>query len=515
MNESFNLLDEPWLPVRYLNGNTRDVGLIRLFADARQIATLADTAPPNLIAHHRLLLAILHRALTRHSDNWKNRDRALWFEQGLPEKAVIDYLEHWRERFWLFHPENPFMQAAVLNDLSATREKQKPWTQISLASASGNAPAVFDHACDSTPTATTASTAIRMLLGFLQFTPGGLVKIIRSSDKAGPLANTAAVVPLGDSLEQTLCLALHPAQVQQEDLPTWERPAPKEQHLAEEPLPASGPNDRYTRLTRAVLLLPEEDGSIQWLRFAAGCALLESEDATDPMSSYRAGSNDKMIRVSFREGRAFWRDLPALLPDDTAREALPAAVLGYASNLHKAISLRPPEQPLLVAGLASDQAKLLRWRTEQHVLPTNLLEDPALTRQLRRLIIESENLFKIIRSSASRAIANTLPEPDSKDTQARARQLFDNGPATGTYFAEAERAFPTALNLLGDKRPADADALWHSRLKQAAQNSWSAMYDSLGRSPQALRAEAIVYPKFRAQINAWARSDRTQQGHTS
>lgn len=515
MNASFNLLDEPWLPVRYLNGETRGVGLILLFTDARHIATLADTAPPNLIAHYRLLLAILHRALTRHSGQWKNSDRAKWYQQGLPENAVIEYLEHWRERFWLHHPEHPFMQAAVLNELPATRDKQKPWTQISLASASGNAPAVFDHACDDTPIAISAGAAIRTLLGFLQFTPGGLVKVIRGSDKAGPLANTAATLPLGDSLEQTLCLALHPAQPRYEDLPAWEQPAPTEPNLAGEPVPASGPNDRYTRLSRAVLLLPREDSRIQWLRFAAGCALQDSEEATDPMASYRSGSNDKMIRVTFREGRAFWRDLPALLPDDTGKEAQPAAVLGHASTLHTTISLRPPEQPLLVAGLASDQAKLLRWRTEQHILPTRLLDTPALTRQLRHLIADCEELFQFVRRSASSVIANTQPEPDNKDTKTRARQLFDSGPVTGTYFAEAERAFSMVLKLLGENKPADAHAYWQKRLYQSAELAWSAMYNSLGRSPQALRAEAIAYPRFRAHLNEQARPESTQQENTS
>src|SRR5690606_23639295 len=147
-----------------------------------------------------------------------------------------------------------FMQAAVLGELAETRDKMKPWTQISLASAKGNTPTVFDHAYDAAPSATSPGFALRALLGFLQFTPGGLVKTIRGSDNAGPLANTAAVLPLAESLEQTLCQALHPARSSQEDLPAWERPDVTIEDLKRDAGPASGPNDRYTRLSRAVLL---------------------------------------------------------------------------------------------------------------------------------------------------------------------------------------------------------------------------------------------------------------------
>ena len=208
--KNFNLLDEPWLPVRLGDGQVCDLGLLELFERAGEISALAETSPPSLIAQYRLLLAITHRALSQARGRWTDVDRARWYQQGLPNDAIREYLQQWRERFWLFHPQQPFMQVAALAEVEETRDKQKPWTQISLASANGNVPVVFDHSCDLTPRFISAADALRALLGFLQFTPGGLVKTIRDSDKAGALANTAAVMPLGASLAQSLCLALHP-----------------------------------------------------------------------------------------------------------------------------------------------------------------------------------------------------------------------------------------------------------------------------------------------------------------
>ena len=131
---AFNLLDEPWIPIRTVHGEIREVSLTMALLHARDYAALAETSPPNLIALYRLLLAMLHRALTTHHGPWRDVDRARWFRQGLPEESLRAYLTQWRDRFWLFHPEYPFMQVAALAEADETKDKQKPWTQIALES---------------------------------------------------------------------------------------------------------------------------------------------------------------------------------------------------------------------------------------------------------------------------------------------------------------------------------------------------------------------------------------------
>lgn len=498
MTPRYNLLDEPWLPVRFADGRVCDVGLLELFERAGEINALAETAPPSLIAEYRLLLAITHRALTWAHGPWKDRDRARWYREGLPRAGLRDYLEHWRERFWLFHPEQPFMQVAALAILEETRDKQKPWTQISLASANGNAPVVFDHSCDLLPAPITPALALRTLLGFLQFTPGGLVKTLRDPDKAGPLANSAAALPVGATLQQTLCLALHPAS-NQDDLPTWERAPAQRRDLLAEPSLASGANDRYTRPSRAVLLLETEAGQVQWLRFAAGIALGDDPNAPDPMASYRAGSNS-LVRLSFTEGRALWRDLPALVPDAEGKACQPAAVLGWAANLNAQLGRYDEEQPLLVAGLASDQAKLLRWRCEQIALPAVLLADTGLAGFLRSEVRRAEALHEQIRNLATTMLAETMPDPRSKDTRARARAMLDTGASAATFFAIAERGLPMLLRLIGEGDGEGAHRHWLDSLLQAAEGCWEGLRRTLGQSPLALRAEARAWPRFRALL---------------
>lgn len=499
MTPRFNLLDEPWLPVRFTDGQVRDVGLLEAFGRAGEIAALAETAPPSLIAQYRLLLAIAHRALTWAHGSWKDKERARWYREGLPLDALRDYLEHWRERFWLFHGEVPFMQVAALAQLEETADKRKPWTQISLASASGNTALVFDHSCDGLPTPIASAEALRCLLGFLQFTPGGLVKTLRGSDKAGPLANSAAVLPLGDTLQQTLCLALHPSS-SREDLPSWERAPLDRQALLAEATLASGPNDRYTRLSRAVLLEEDEDGRAQWLRFAVGVALEDDPNAPDSMASYRAGSNS-LVRLTFSEGRALWRDLPALVPDADGKACQPAAILGWAANLNMHLGLFGKEQPLLVAGLASDQAKLLRWRCERIVLPAELLANPQLAGYLRQEVRRAEDLYEKVRHIATGMYAESMPDPASKDTRARARAVVDACAVAATFFAGAERGLPRLLQLVGAGDGEAAYRHWSVSLLQAAEASWEVLRRNLGQTPLALKAEARAWPRLRSLLH--------------
>lgn len=498
MTMAFNLLDEPWVPVRFLDGSVREVGLLELFEQAHGISAVAETSPPNLVAIYRVLLAITHRALTTVHGPWKDTDRARWYQQGLPVDAIKAYLAQWQDRFWVFHPTHPFMQVAALDKMEETRGKTKPWTQIALDSANGNTPVVFDHAVDTVPSAISVALAVRHLLGFLQFTPGGLVKTIRDSDKAGALANTAAVIPVGVNLNQTLCLCLHGSVPHLDDLPAWEAPAPQMKDLEADGQLARGINDRYTRLSRAVLLLNDGDRvSVQAIRFAAGIALADDPNATDPMASYRMGSTN-MVRVTFTEGRALWRDLSAMVPDASGKAALPAAVLSWATNLYNALGQFDATLQLIVAGLASDKAKLLRWRVAALTLPQQLAADEGSAQSLRRHIQHAEDVYGQLRKVASELFAKMAPDSSSKDTYARARDTVEAGPLAPLYYGALERALPALMTQLAKGDEQQAHEQWSSAIHDAAEQAWQALVRTAGLSSAALRAQAITYPKFKS-----------------
>lgn len=501
---AFNLLDEPWIPVRTRTGEVLEVSLMDALLKARDYASLAETSPPNLIALYRLLLATLHRALTTQHGKWVDSDRARWFREGLPEAPIRTYLEHWRARFWLFHPTHPFMQVAALGEEERTRGKLKPWSQIALEMSGGDTPLVFDHSQDFNPESVGYARALLSLLGYLQFTPGGLVKTFKTADFAGPLASTAAVLPIGQSICETLLLSLHPwSRNSMSDLPAWEATPPTLQDILQPPTLPTGHNDRYTRLTRSVLLTPEKrSGVVRFIHYSEGRAL--QDDALDPMVSCRVVDGEAK-RISFNEGRSVWRDLPSLVPDTTRTYDIQAADLGWAIDLYERLGEFATNLKVIAAGWKNapkKAAKIVRWRLDQVEIPQKLLLDPDSAQALRIQIREAEVFYISLRGVYADMIAQTMPDPNHKDTNKRALDILANGPAAAVYFSAAERALPKLMQQIAAGEIETADHDWKSALVKAAEQSWAAIRRSLGDSPAALRADARMSPKFRRLLKS-------------
>lgn len=117
----FNLLTEPWIRVRLRDNTVREVSLTEALVSAQDYADLAGEMPTQNAAVLRLLLAVLFTVFSRvdtkgesrplmQSDDALERWSALWQLGHFPAEPVRDYLEQWKDRFWLFHPTHPFWQ---------------------------------------------------------------------------------------------------------------------------------------------------------------------------------------------------------------------------------------------------------------------------------------------------------------------------------------------------------------------------------------------------------------------
>jgi len=102
MENRFNLIDAPWLPIA-------DVGRVSL----RQVFSCPDYRalggnPVQKIALLKLLLAIVQAACTP-------KDEQEWRALGAPGLAerCLDYLEHWYDHFYLYG-EKPFLQIPTI-----------------------------------------------------------------------------------------------------------------------------------------------------------------------------------------------------------------------------------------------------------------------------------------------------------------------------------------------------------------------------------------------------------------
>ena len=123
----FNLLTEPWIRVRLRDNTVREVSLTEALVSAQDYVDLAGEMPTQNAAVLRLLLAVLFTVFSRvdakgkpqplaQSDDALERWSELWQLGHFPAEPVRDYLEQWKDRFWLFHPTHPFWQVPTLSN---------------------------------------------------------------------------------------------------------------------------------------------------------------------------------------------------------------------------------------------------------------------------------------------------------------------------------------------------------------------------------------------------------------
>ena len=145
----FNLLDECWIPVIRQDWQRAEISLIELFQTWETVREIQADNPPTTLAIHRFLLAVLHRAYQgpKNVDHWEEIQQ----DNG---KGAIAYLEKWRDRFDLFHPERPFMQ-----DLKLDTDKSVPIYAIHTMSTSK----VFSHEHEWSGYGISSSEAVRLI----------------------------------------------------------------------------------------------------------------------------------------------------------------------------------------------------------------------------------------------------------------------------------------------------------------------------------------------------------------
>jgi CRISPR system Cascade subunit CasA len=541
---TFDLLRAPWIPVLRADGTPTRLGIREALARAHELLAIDDASPLVTVAVHRLLLAILHRAHDgpRTIEAWE----AIWAPRRFGE-AEATYLDRVADRFDLFDATQPFAQVAGL-----PRELAKPVAVLTHELASErNSALLFDHTIEA---ALTPAEAARALLASQLYASGGLITgtppLPRESAQAGPLTGTAAVFVQGRSLFETLCLNLvrydpadkAPITGSDADRPSWERDGP----VRPGPAPARGYLDMLTRLSRAILLLPEERDSEVLVRRAV---LLRGEERSpsdwrhlvEPVfCAYRRNPRAKEARdepylpLRFEPARSLWRDSTTLLANAPDRATQRPLVLSWLATLAKrdAGDLRMDRiVPLAAYGLTmapGRAAKPYFWREEHLPVSPALLEDRDLQDVVVRAVASAEQVGDLFEPRWSRdggakpvprpflVLAMALARGDRRDQEPTRLQVEDAKKAVADvtrtaapYWSALEPAFGRFLEALA-RAPDEAgrvaaSASWAATVVRAARDAFAAATRDLERQPRAGLAVAEAEIAFHRQLRAIAR----------
>jgi len=368
-NPEYNLLDEPWIPVRLIDGTITDVGLLELLRRTTDIADLACELPTQSIAIQRLILAIAYRVATPRDA----RDWARQWDDGAPTEQMIEYLERWRDRFYLFGGRFPFMQVA---DLRTAKDAVSGLEKLIADVPNGEQFFTTRHgralAC------IPALEAARWLVHAQAYDPSGIRSgaVGDSQVKGGkgyPIGpawcgHLGLVWLKGQDLDETLVLNLIPASTAalrgvdsstEWGVCSWEASEPESSVRGDYSLldPAGTPKELsiprlLTWHSRRIRLVGDSSG-VTGVVLAQGDKLAPQEMRLyEPQSLWRYSTpqskkfkTDVYMPRKFEAGRALWRNLPGTLPTvitvqgvdkQPKREFLPSATLSFHYQLDNA-----------------------------------------------------------------------------------------------------------------------------------------------------------------------------------
>lgn len=348
----FNLLDEPWIPVAFCSGKHQVLPLRDCFAQSPEIRRLSFGQDAVSFAVLRVMVAIMQRTLyvasaanrAWNAPTWKHAYESPQETLGL----VYQYLEVWRDRFFLFDSERPFFQHPTVHKADNTYFKIDKF----LSDVPDNKQ-LFTMRIGAGTENLSYPDAAAQLIHLQAFAPSGTLSGAVGDERVkqgkgypigtGWVGAQGGVYVEGKNLFSTLMLNTlaigQPGQESEEaqaagiittnpelDLPVWEREEQPVGQRAE--IYPQGLADMLTWQSRRVRLI-DGGNSVIGLVLCQGDRL-GSEDVSavtnaqvrEPMGAWRFSEPQtrKNKRVTYMPrkhdpSRALWRGLTSLLPE--------------------------------------------------------------------------------------------------------------------------------------------------------------------------------------------------------
>ena len=325
---TFNLCSQPWITVRFVDGEMRDVSLREVFARAHEIQRVSGDGPTQDVAITRLLLALLMRTLPVVDDpvdEWKRlKDRPT-----LPLEGINRYLDAWEYRFDLFDADFPFMQVPhdveskssglykLVPDLPDSPDKQ-----------------LFTNRAGGGASSLSFAEAARWLVHTQAFDPSGIKTGLHGDSrvkggKGYPIGvawtgNLGVLMVQGRTLKETLVLNAVLDRLSEQDIPPWELEpdGPDVRRTAEGAvaLPVGMIQALTWQSRRMVLHLNSMNTAVENVTIGNGNPISpENRWTFEPFTAWRysvnksKASSDIYFPLTVNPDRAMWRGLAVFL----------------------------------------------------------------------------------------------------------------------------------------------------------------------------------------------------------
>ena len=325
----FNLIEENWIRVRNSECALVEVSLKDALLNAHNYVSLAGEIPTQDTAVLRLLVAVVYAVFYREDlggnaapiekpGDALRRWRSLWENSKFPEGPITDYLDKWKDRFWLFDDKRPFWQA--LNAKIGTE-----YTAAKLngeISESNNKIRLFPTRTGENKEKITYSEAARWLLYVNAYDDTSAKAKGKNlpSPGAGWLGKLGLISAEGDNLFETIMLNLTflkngQAMWEGNCEPIWELEKPRTDERVEIALPDDLAS-LYTLQSRRLLLI-SNDGMVTGYYLLGGDFFAKSNALSEQMTMWRKTLDKKSGIATYTPqrhdpSRKIWREFPAI-----------------------------------------------------------------------------------------------------------------------------------------------------------------------------------------------------------
>jgi CRISPR system Cascade subunit CasA len=525
MADGFDLRDEPWIPVRWVNGSSSRCGLRELLHRAHEIVDLELPVPPAASGLLRILAAMTARIAcdedgVRLDDEDAAEEITTWLEVRdrvlaagrFDPQAVDAYLDEEvpAGRFDLFDPVRPFLQDPRLAEECVDAQgKPNPSgvNKLVFGRPTGvNGAVLFGHFTDTEPVAVPAAEAAWHLIAQLYYGPAGqctprrITDVRTGSGDAGPLRKAVSYHAWGPDLFTSLVLAVPvPDDGGDTDAPDE---CPWEADDLPDPLAPSTeltwPGRLLTgRFRHAVLLVPSPDHTEVTDAYITWSTHEPKHAARDPYVILDRGKEGQLTVREADGARALWRDVDALLLIDGSHSALrPSSLTSLPPGLRSRLSVRAygfhqDGKQTDTTWFEATTPPILQWQEEA---------DPRMARHLARC------------HQAAEAVGERL------DYAARLawRLATDTSAAAAPKVKlDKRKPGPWAQAALGRYWPAAEQEFWHLAdpercdtppLPPLVNTALSALDDAIGASNRADIRVARARTRARAAVRALLRA---------
>lgn len=333
MEKEFNLLDEPWIKVVDFDKKVLEVSLTDFFKKAHCYRQLAGETVTQDVAVFRLLLAVVETVFYRFDaegesfdvletlnpvDEILDRWQEYWNRGKFREEVFCKYLNQYKERFYLFHPETPFWQVkeiakeatnyGVINLYGNIKESNNVATKHHFHVRDGKAAENLSY-----------SEATRWVIYNNAYSVNVKTKV-NGENKAtgvGRLGQLGFVMAdeenLFRSLLINLCALDSNGRAWGKPKPVWEQKPRQEPGI--EIVPPDNLPEIFTLQSRR-LCIKREQGTIVGFSSIGGEYYSTVNDLREPMTLLQYKEKDHSITPKrHRKDVMVWREIPSILPD--------------------------------------------------------------------------------------------------------------------------------------------------------------------------------------------------------